>query len=73
MSIENSHKHENCKESEATLDVCDILDKGEKWGLGSQISEIRIGNLQIVEEEQNTHSRQILASNSETMGHGVSS
>lgn len=35
MSIENSHKHENCKESEATLDVCDILDKGEKWGLGS--------------------------------------
>lgn len=30
MCMGNSHKHETFKDTEATLGMCDILDKGEK-------------------------------------------
>lgn len=32
MHIGNSHKHENSKDSEVTLGIYGILDKGEKGG-----------------------------------------
>lgn len=32
MHIGNSHTHENFKDNEATLDIYDILGKGERWG-----------------------------------------
>lgn len=40
--------------------VCMTLDKGEKWGLGYKISEVRMGSSQVGEEEQNTPGRQSL-------------
>lgn len=30
MCVENSHRHENSKDNETTLGICNILDKGEK-------------------------------------------
>lgn len=45
----NSHKHANSKDSEVTLGMYDSLDKGEKGGMGSYISEVRTG------EEAGTH------------------
>lgn len=53
----NSHKHENSKDSEAKVSIHDVLDKRGRKGMGSQISEVRMSDLQVVEEEENTHSR----------------
>lgn len=39
--------------------------------MGSQISEVRKGNLQVVEEEETRRTGKFLLGNSETMGHGV--
>ena len=65
MCVGNSHKHKNSKDSEVKLAVCDILDRGEKGEIGPQTSKVKIGNLQVVEEEPNTRGRHILA----LMGH----
>ena len=45
--------YKNTKDCEATLGMYDILDKGEKLGLGGgiPISEVRTGDVQVVEEE----------------------
>lgn len=32
MYMGNSYRHENPKDSEAALGICDILDKGEREG-----------------------------------------
>lgn len=48
----NSRKHENSKDSEATLGLCDTLDKGERVGGG--VSEVRMSDFQGIEEERNT-------------------
>ena len=55
--------YKNTKDCEATLGMYDILDKGEKLGLGGgiSISEVRTGDLQVVEEEQSTRGRETLA------------
>lgn len=67
----NSLVGRNSKDGEAPLGIYDILDKGEQGaGTGPSVSEVRMGNLQVVEEEQNAHGGQILRSllgNSETV------
>lgn len=45
------------------MGIYGILDKGEKEEMGSYISKVRMGHLQVTEEEWNTH----LPSKQETM------
>ena len=35
MCMGNSHKHENSKDREAMLGICDISDEGERGGMES--------------------------------------
>lgn len=46
MPVGNSPKHENPKNSEATLNIYDILDKGEKGSRGERgkVLDFRIEN-----------------------------
>lgn len=50
------------KDSEAKLGVYVILDKGEKRKMGFQVLKMKMGNVHITEEEQDTHDRQVFAS-----------
>ena len=60
MHTGNSHKHENPEDSEASVDTHAVLDKGEKGGMRSQNSEVRLGDLQVVAGERNPHARPVL-------------
>lgn len=60
------HSHENPKGSEATFGIYDLFwdidlfwakEKGAGRGPGYQISEVRMGDVQVVEAEGTTHSR----------------
>lgn len=64
----NSHKHENSKNSEATLGIYDIFGQRRK-GDGVLDFKTENGQLQIVEEEQNHMAGKPLLGNPETMGH----
>ncbi|XP_039697893.1 carbonic anhydrase 13 isoform X3 [Pteropus medius] len=44
----NSQRHENSRDSEATLRLYDVFGQRRKWGSWLQISEVRMGDLQIV-------------------------
>lgn len=58
MGKGNADKQKNSKVNKATLGTYDTLDEGEKRGQGgSQISEVIISDLQIDEEEGNTHGK----------------
>ena len=47
MCMGNLHKHENSKDSEATLGIYDILDKGAKVGMsGGCVLDFRNKNKQ---------------------------
>lgn len=59
--MRDSQRHDNSKDSEVTLGIYDILNKGEKRGPGFQILEVRMGDIRVVEEEWNTYDRQILS------------
>lgn len=59
--MEDSHKHENFKDSEIKLGTYGILDKGEKGGKGSQLAKVRTGDLQVIEEGPDAQGRLIFA------------
>ena len=63
----NSHKHENSKDSEATLGTYDIFGQRRKegWVLDFKTEN---GRLQVVEEEQKHMAGKSLLGNPETMG-----
>lgn len=74
MCMGNSHKHKTFKYNEAILVIFDTLDKKEKGSQGYQVPEVRMSNLHAVEEECNTHGREILArqlENNGTQGRGA--
>lgn len=58
MCMDISHRHKNSKDSEAILTF---------WT--KKISEVRIDDLQVAEDEQNTQAGKFLLGYSETMGH----
>ena len=71
----NSYRHDRPmkipKDSEATLGIQDIEDKGE-WGgrvRGYQVAEVRMGDSQRTEEEHSTRGGKSLLGDLGTMGH----
>ena len=67
--MENSHRHENSKDSEATLGIEDIFGQRIKEGQGIRF-QVRMGYLQVVDGEWNIHKAgKSLLGDSETRGH----
>ena len=73
MHMWNSHKHENSKDSEATLGINDILDKEEKGGV--VVIDFRSENGQFTGSRGRMEHRasKFCQGKSGTMGHELSS